>query len=112
MQTKHKTSDGSTLFIFEMEDSHLVNTIKIFCGNISTFREILDNPKEMKKSEKILYGDSLMSESEAANKLASLTDKLAAYVFEAAIRGLNISEMLQVAYGRKTSMIITNKIDF
>ena len=112
MQTKHKTSDGSTLFIFEMEDSHLVNTIKIFCNQVSTFRDVLDNPKEMKKSEKILYGDSLMSESEATNKLASLTDKLAAYVFEAAIRGLNISEMLQVAYGRKTSMIITNKIDF
>lgn len=112
MNLKHKTKEGVTMLIAEMGDEHLLSTIAIFCNNIGTFREILDNPKELKKSEKILYGSDNMSEGEAGSKLLSLTDKLTSYVFEAAIRGLNVSGMLQKAYGRKAEVNISPKIDF
>lgn len=112
MNLKHKTKEGVTILIAEMGDEHLLSTIAIFCNNINTFREILDNPKEMKKSEKVLYGSEAMSDGEAANRLLSLTDKLTSYVFEAAIRGLNISDMLQKAYGRKTVINVSPKLDF
>lgn len=112
MNLKHKTKEGITMLIAEMGDEHLLSTINIFCNNINTFREVLDNPKELKKSEKILYGSDTMSEGEAGSKLLSLTDKLTSYVFEAAVRGLNISNMLQIAYGRKTAVDVSPKIDF
>ena len=112
MNLKHKTKEGVTMLIVEMGDEHLLSTIAIFCNNINTFRELLDNPKEMKKSERVLYGSEAMSEGEAGNKLLSLTDKLTSYVFEAAIRGLNISDMLQRAYGRKTVVNVLPKLDF
>lgn len=112
MNLKHKTKEGVTMLIAEMEDVHLIATINIFCNNINTFREVLDNPKELKKSEKVLYGSDTMSEGEAGGKLLSLTDKLTSYVFEAAIRGLDISSMLQIAYGRKVAVDVSPKLNF
>lgn len=112
MNLKHKTKEGTTILIVEMEDSHLLNTIELFARQIKQFIDILDNPKERKKSEEVLFGKEVMSESEASNKLTSLTDKLVSYVFEAAIRGLDISKTLQAAYGRNTSMNINPKIEF
>jgi len=111
MNLKHKTKEGITMLIAEMEDNHLLSTINLFCNNIATFINVLDNPKELKKSQQVLYGAEVMSEGEASNKLVSLTDKLLPYVFEASIRGLNVADMLQQAYGRKAYETITPKIE-
>lgn len=95
--------------ICTLEDQHLINIIRYYAKKINACTEILAvedslnfqimsafNPRYSVKSQR----------DEAVKRLVALTDKLSDYVMEAVIRklGNEISEYLQMAYGRSSGI--------
>lgn len=106
MYDLHTTADGTTLLICQMEDSHLVNTISLHCRKIKNARLVIEQGSvELPTIAKVLTGNKFDYERQIVNAEATIKSshsKLQPYVVEASLRGLNISELLQDTYGRKT----------
>lgn len=102
----HQTADGRSLLICQMDDSHLMNTISMYCRNIKNARLVIEQGNvKLPTVAKVLTGNKFDRERQVANAestIRSSHNKLQPYVMEASLRGLNISELLQDAYGRKT----------
>jgi len=101
MIEKHKTKDGKLLLVSQMDDNHLKNTIGLVCRAIEKAIEGLEVDTEVSKKQAALYGinrDHIRTH--CSNALPVLTQKLYPYAAEAALRGIDISERLQKAFGR------------
>ncbi|BFM39936.1 hypothetical protein [Synechocystis sp. LKSZ1] len=101
----HTTKDGTQMLIAEMNNDHLLNTIKTWCQKIKVSREILENPNKIQQNvvlQAINKSYSLESTMDRATDLIETSHKkLLPYCLEAALRGLEITPTLQEAYGRK-----------
>lgn len=105
MKKTHVTKDGRKILIASMENDHLINTIKLYCNNIKSSLNFIDNYSNLKESEKLLYFSKRDIDEEsienAKSTIQANINNLSSYVFEACIRNLNISEYLQDAFNRK-----------
>jgi hypothetical protein len=104
--TTHTTKEGETLLIAQMEDSHLLATINLFCKNFEAARLVLKGNSQPFAGESVLNAlnpefskDRVLDAARSA--IRAYSSKLPDYICEAAIRGLDIAAPLQSAYGRK-----------
>lgn len=105
MYTSHTTRDGDTMMICQMTPSHLINTIRMYCNHMVQAREVLANAGSMDVMTKILANqDCEEIRRQAEQEIRRIDATLSSYVFEAALRGINVSTMLQAAYGRTNSV--------
>ena len=115
MYDTHTCADGRQLLIVDMTDMHLLNTIGMHCRNLSQIRETLE--QSQKYDSDILFSalsDFNMKDLKASAKLTikKTHEMLKSYVFEAACRNLNVSLMLNTAYGRVTKELPPTIEDF
>jgi hypothetical protein len=112
MYEVHTTRDGDQMLIGQMEDSHLFHTIKLHAANIQKAQAALMNSNSMGLMTEILSGaDPKQIREQATESIKMSHSRLTPYVCEAALRGMNISPILQQAYGR-TSAIPTFSTQF
>ena len=95
----HTTKDGIVMLIADMDDEHLSNTIGLFCRKIKAARLHIQKPKKTDFLSS-LFVDEDDIDHEAIIKKS--TERLLWYIFEASIRGMIFSGMLQQAFGRET----------
>ena len=101
MFKRHKTKDGDEMFISQMEDSHLTNTINYYLRKVREAKDSLTKSVAIDPFKGALYG----IEPEAVRNMAmtavvNLTAKLYPYLSEAMLRGIDFKEQLQEIYGR------------
>ena len=102
MDNTHTTRDGVTMLVANMEDSHLLNTIKLLCKDIEQNRLVLISDIEETSIDYILSWYDLWDLKEfAKNKIRNGYNNILIYVLEASIRWLDISTQLQEAFWRK-----------
>ncbi len=101
----HITADGTEMLICHMENSHLVNTIRMHCRKIQEARAALEqNPSGFAIYEALGVNPSGMSRAQAQSIIRDRHKKLPPYVMEATIRGLGVQRFLAEAYGRSTAI--------
>lgn len=101
MYNTHTTKDGQTLLICQMTNSHLVNTIRILCNKIKSGRLTLENPQLQSQMVQVLSNFPVKPFTQnVIRELKTHHNHLQEYVLEAALRGLDITGILQGAYGR------------
>ena len=101
MYETHKTASGQVMLICQMEDSHLENMIKLLSKKMLEAKSVLTNSSNLDPVTSVLAG--IQTEDIIYNAKSSMKhfhEKLQPYVMEAALRGLDVSMHLQLAYGR------------
>jgi len=120
MKRVHRTKDGQDMLVSEMEDSHLVNTIKMIIKNMQAAKNIIDQELKATDSYALLNGmpDSKEARGKAKAFLKQSPQKLEMYIFELFLRGLDESKVradLQEVMGRKdkieTNFFTQDQID-
>lgn len=105
MYQTHTTMNGESMLICQMENSHLINTIKVIAKVIQTSQEILQEQVKPDPLMEVLNPKYLESIKERARQeLRKCHDCIQPYVMEAALRGLDVTGILQSAYGRSTAV--------
>jgi len=102
---KHRTKEGVTIGIPEMEDSHLRNTIYLFIDRMKEVTAAMhqDNLKQYVITEGVEF-----DVEDAKRAFQSLKDKLKRYLYEATLRGMaddELAKKLQEAHGRSGRII-------
>ena len=101
MYARHTTKDGKHMFISQMDDEHLKNTINLMFANIRNAKSLLSAKVSLSNFQGALYG---MSKEKISKKTAKLikghTRKLAHYLAEAMLRGMNYTKELQELFER------------
>lgn len=95
MFKKHKTRDGKTLLICQMDNDHLANTIKFFSRELRATRDMLNSTmsSSLNKADMAMFRRELdISEEDLIYKQEELLDKLSPYIMEAYVRGLQVDE--------------------
>ena len=103
----HTTSDGDSMLVCQMNDTHLTNMIRLLCKQMVEAKALLDGGS--------LSGDPLLGilapqfnakavreKAEAAIRL--IHETLPPYVLEASLRGIVLGTLLQAAYGRREQL--------
>jgi hypothetical protein len=102
----HTTRDGKKMLIAQMDDSHLCNQINLLCQNFLEARQGIENAKSMDTVTMILSG---YTDNGVIERLKETIEHyhniLQPYVFEAALRGIDVSTILQIAYGRTKGLV-------
>lgn len=97
----HTTREGQTLFISQMEDSHLINTIRAYVRKLNECKAILEAAQAV--STNVLaqaFGVASSHTLEHVRKqMLKLHQTLQPYVLVATVRSLNITKELQSFYG-------------
>ena len=104
----HTTQDGTKMLIAEMETDHLFRTLDSYCRKLKVCREVLENPNGFSGDVMIQalqpgYSPEACRER-AQDLIVDLHEKVQPYILEAVIRGMNINEIVQDAYGRKAGI--------
>jgi hypothetical protein len=102
----HTTAEGEEIPLNQMENSHLVNTIKMFLRVVARSTKALNSKEvELSPAELALYGRKSYN---YAGQLKQAHEALMPYVLEATIRGLYNVIGLEVvaAYGRQTLLTL------
>jgi hypothetical protein len=104
MYETHRTTEGREMLIAEMDDSHLLNTINLFCRRIGEAVRVINLEEDVKPDKIIAHLQPRYSAAnllaKAQQELTNLDEKIAPYIVEAALRGLTVSHLLQKAYQR------------
>ncbi len=102
MNNIHITKDGKKMLISQMENNHLLNTIKFYLNKIESAKKYLESKINMNNFKSALYGiNNEQVSKKAKESIPIITNKLLPYIFEAALRGVDITELLQNVYERK-----------
>ena len=96
----HTTRTGERIPIAAMTDDHLFNLIAMFCSKMAAARAAAETQVNLSPFERRLYGIDDLSPTDAADIVREGMARLAPYVLEAALRGLDVSGELQTAIGR------------
>lgn len=102
----HTTTGGDTLLICCMTNDHLLNTIRSLASKIQAAVEVLTSPKLDDPLIAVFqpnFSKAAMQEK-AKETLEFMHERLQPYVMEAALRGLEITPLLQSTYGRSASV--------
>jgi hypothetical protein len=98
----HQTKDGSSILVSQMSNDHLLNTIRLISRRSAQVLADLENDQMLPGA----LGHSMRNEKQRVRQqllsnLEHWLDKLSPYVFDAARRGLDVSELVQSATGIK-----------
>ena len=98
----HKDKEGNEMLISQMQDSHLLATIRLFSRRAAQILDRLNQGSHIKLQGALKYSlhfdeDELKEKLEEA--LLWNINRLVPYSFDAARRGLDISKELQAATG-------------
>jgi len=100
MYEVHQTRDGITIYISQMDDEHLKNTINLKLRKIAALKGI-SVKVELNEFQKALYDLSEQEFSEKqANRLRKEVGGIYAYLAEAMLRGISYTEQLQKIFER------------
>jgi hypothetical protein len=95
MYETHRTTEGREMLIAEMDDSHLLNTINLFCRRIGEAIQIMNREENLVTDKVIAHLQPRYSAAnlmaKARQELTEIDQKIAPYVVEAALRGLTVS---------------------
>ncbi len=104
MQKIHRTSDGRTILIAAMSDDHLVNTIRMYLRALSELRGIINGNAIIETCDEftatILGIDEQEIIEDYKEAAVELTEKIMPYLLEATLRGIDLREDFQKAFGR------------
>lgn len=101
---QHQDASGKVLNLAGMSDTHLRNTIGLFSQTMTEATKAMDSaPAELSRRAKALYGDTgtTMSPERYQKLVEGYYRKIGPYALEAALRGIDITDILQAALGRK-----------
>lgn len=102
MKNTHRTADGETIFISQMETSHLENTIKMHLKNIKDCTDMISNVNITNNVDLLIAGVDNESVKERAKEMLKRSHtELWKYLIEAFIRWLDLSKEFQETFGRK-----------
>lgn len=89
------------MFISQMEDSHLINTIRLILRNVDKAKHALGSTINIDPASAAMYGiDTKAMSTRAKESIRPYIQLLYPYVTEAALRGLNVTGDLQSTIGR------------
>lgn len=99
MLERHTTSDGTTMLVAQMADSHLMNTINVILRRMREVQSTVGIGADMSDFDKAFYGVQEVSEQEAASVMRAMLKRLYPYLAEAYLRDLGtprvaLAEML------------------
>lgn len=102
MNKSHKTKEGKRMFISEMDDTHLVNYIRLTLKGIIKIKEQLRGGTETDPFKIALYKKrEFCSPERLTDLLEEVCDNLYPYLAELALRGIDMAEELRDAFDRK-----------
>ena len=104
------TADGQELLICQMGDQHLTNMIKFLARRIKEAQQVLTEQVKPDPMIEVLspgYSHKAVQDR-ARRQLKEAHDQIGSYVLETALRGLDVSAILQEAYGRSSSVPSSN----
>lgn len=106
MYNTHTTSDGVEMLIASMDNNHLLNTIKIHAKRIHSARHSLQGGAVEDPLIQIFQPEYCRAamERRAKSAIISAHTDLYDYVMEASLRGLDVTQILQTAYGRSEAI--------
>jgi hypothetical protein len=112
MFDKHKTQGGVTLMICEMDDQHLINTIKIILRKINAINLFSMSENNIDDYEMELYEYPKVNKKDAAKLTKKASLALAPYILELCLRGLpnEITIDLQKTFNRTKQFIRKHNI--
>lgn len=97
----HKTKEGDRLFISQMDDTHLVNTISLIMKRICKCKNALSSKISISSFKAALYKVDTNSLVESAKeRIAEETNILYPYISEAMLRGMSFTKELQELFER------------
>lgn len=98
----HKTKEGEKLFISQMADSHLTNTINMLIRKIEGYKGALEAKVNVSPFKAALYEVDVEQFSETAKKrISSTANGLYPYLAEAMLRGIDFKADLQRIFERE-----------
>ena len=86
---KHRTKDGRNLFLEEMTDNHLLNTMGLLLDNLDKARAVINGKQASTWKRKTQ--PSVLSIDDAEEFYIYFKLKFSSYLMEAALRDLDIS---------------------
>ena len=90
------------MFISQMEDSHLANTINLMLRKINEAKASLGTAINIDPASAAIYGINTKAISQRAkDSIRPMIRLLYPYLSEAALRGMDMKEALQDAFGRE-----------
>lgn len=95
----HKAANGQLTYIAEMDDEHLTNTILLLLNNFKIATAALSAGDDSNLNS-VLFERRTLSKDKAKRLIKNMYESLPAYVMEANIRGMDVREDLQNAFGR------------
>jgi hypothetical protein len=107
----HRSRDGIVQPIASMENSHLLNYIRMMMskvGEVNAALRLLDEPSTSRgRFQSALYGMREVTPEDAASEIRNIIDALTPYLLEAYLRNMpEPREMLAEAIGRSETMKI------
>lgn len=106
MKNTHRTADGQTMFISQMETSHLENTIKLILKNIKECMDMINNVNITNSIDLLIaWVDNESIKERAKEMLKWYHTELWKYLIEAFIRWLDLSKEFQETFGRKDQIV-------
>lgn len=98
----HKTNAGEQMFISQMDNEHLQNTINCYFIKIEQAKSLLNTSVSVDKLKSALYEiDNKQIAKQASRLIKRITEKLYPYLAEAMLRGISYTERMQKVYERK-----------
>ena len=106
LAAQHTTREGKTMLIGQMDNSHLINQIKLLCSKIGQAKAAARGCAQFDIYTARLYGVQLIDAEQAADVVGQLAGRLLPYVFEAVLRGLqeDIRPLLTAAFERDAAL--------
>lgn len=103
MIEKHKTREGDILFISQMDDSHLLNTIHMMLRQLQEAYRMVGSSAEIDPIAAAMYGVDPKRLSNAAKEvIPPIIRQLYPYVMEATLRGIAPVSEIQATFKRST----------
>lgn len=98
----HRTATGEIMLIAEMDNKHLENTIKLILKRYDQAAKAINQVTWLTLEMELLgiYADP----EEIKEQLQQLLEILPPYIFEAMLRGIDLSKDIQAAIGRTEAM--------
>lgn len=110
MNIKHTTRDGQSMFISEMEDSHLSHTIRLILRKINEAKAILYNTRtDENKLKSAIYKIPKVKEEDVMSFIQKYTVMLSPYIMESTLRGISFTEELQSTFERTGKDTVTSQ---
>lgn len=103
----HKTREGHVMLIAAMEDSHLINFLRMLfskVGEVKAAMALIDESASTRFANR-LYGLKPISPEDGADAIRELLEKAQPYLVEAYLRGLDEPRvLLQQAMDRRAAI--------